>query len=94
MDINELFSGLDVHLQKLLDQYAGQHKKEEEYELRLKELDLKVRNQKEIIDRLKKEIEIIKISGKLTEEEDNKNLKSKVNELLREIDHCIGLLNM
>ena len=45
------------------------------------------------IDQLKEQIVKLKISKSLTEKKDSTEVKAKVDELLREIDKCVGLLN-
>ena len=45
------------------------------------------------IDQLKEQIVKLKISKSLTERKDSTEVKAKVDELLREIDKCVGLLN-
>lgn len=45
------------------------------------------------IDQLKEQIVKLKISKSLTDKKDSKEVKAKVDELLREIDNCVGLLN-
>jgi phage shock protein A len=45
------------------------------------------------IDQLKEQIVKLKISKSLTDKKDSTEVKAKVDELLREIDKCVGLLN-
>ena len=45
------------------------------------------------IDQLQEQIVKLKISKSLTEKKDSTEVKAKVDELLREIDKCVGLLN-
>jgi len=60
----------------------------EQYEL------LKIKGeQTEIIEELTQKIRIIKTGKILKTKEGTAEAKEKINELLREIDKCIGLLN-
>ncbi len=45
------------------------------------------------IDQLKEQIVKLKISKSLTDKKDSTEVKAKVDEMLREIDKCVGLLN-
>ena len=56
----------------------------------LKELDEK----QKVVKSLEEKIKVIKISKLVSSDgEDNKKTKQKINEYVREIDKCIGLLN-
>ncbi|MCK4569744.1 MAG: hypothetical protein KAT76_05585 [Bacteroidales bacterium] len=45
------------------------------------------------IEKLKDQIVKLKIAKSLTDKEDSTEVKAKIEELLREIDKCVGLLN-
>jgi len=50
-------------------------------------------NQKKLIEQLKEKNRNLKISKSVKLEEGNEDVKNKIDELVREIDKCIGLLN-
>ena len=50
-------------------------------------------NQKNLIEQLKEKNRNLKISKSVKLEEGNDDVKNKINDLVREIDKCIGLLN-
>ena len=50
--------------------------------------------QKNTLERLQEENKVVKIAKAVTEDdEDRKNQKKRLNELVREVDKCIALLN-
>ncbi|HPS46364.1 MAG TPA: hypothetical protein PKZ21_04250 [Bacteroidales bacterium] len=52
-----------------------------------------IEDQKVIIENLEKKLKILKIAKTLEIGKDNQQAKLKINELVREIDKCIALLN-
>ncbi|MCD4734994.1 MAG: hypothetical protein K8R53_03030 [Bacteroidales bacterium] len=93
MDSIEMISGLKVKIRKLLKLYSDDLQQIEEFKLKKKEFILKIDRQQQIIEELKKEIDILKVSQVIGSREDNKELKGRINNLVREIDKSIGLLN-
>jgi hypothetical protein len=57
------------------------------------ELIKKIEEQELIIKQLKEKNSYIKISQSVKQSEGNTDVKNKIDELVREIDKCIGLLN-
>jgi chromosome segregation ATPase len=45
------------------------------------------------LNELQEKLTVLKLAKSLNREESRTNVKLKINELVREIDHCIGLLN-
>jgi len=92
--INEIRSVFDDVYEKN-NKLSSQIKLNESKILELKnELD----DKSKIIDELKEKYNILKMTKKLETpssnvKEDNKELKLKINEMLREIDKCMALLN-
>ncbi|MCX6231043.1 MAG: hypothetical protein NTZ33_05825 [Bacteroidetes bacterium] len=92
-DLSVLISGIEFKLRKLLEQ---------ENQLRLSNAQLAEENQKlrEIVENQKntiKEIEekykVLKITKSLNDGSNSFDQKIKINEMLREVEKCIGLLN-
>jgi len=77
--------------QALLEESNDQIRELEEENL-LKENTLEI--QKNTINDLKEQNKLIKLAKEMSEEStDNHDLKIKINELIRDIDRCIDLLN-
>jgi phage shock protein A len=55
-------------------------------------LELEVKEKHSEIDKLKHQIEMIKIAKAMDSESSDKGSKQKIAELVREIDYCITLL--
>lgn len=86
------------HLQSKVEKLVHLHKKLETEHVVLKEkhyeVNKKLSEQKNIINQLEEKNKILKLSKKLSEtNEGASDARSKINELVREIDKCIALLN-
>ena len=58
------------------------------------ELEQMITEQKNVLSRLEEENKVVKIAKAVTEDdEDRKEQRRKLNELVREVDKCIALLN-
>lgn len=89
----DLVSRINEQVLELL----GRHRslKGEFAELQAKHAELLelVENQKEEIGKLQEQIVKLKIAKSLTDKEGSTEVKAKIEDLLREIDKCMGLLN-
>lgn len=67
----------------------------ENAELKAKQKNLleSLENQNKLIEQLKEKNRNLKIAKSVKLEEGNGEVKNKIDELVREIDKCIGLLN-
>ena len=92
-DVNTLVSGIEYKLGKLIDHYLLQRIEIEKYKKEISSLNETVKDQKTKISQLEEKIKILKIAKTLESKEGNVEAKLKINELVREIDKCIGLLN-
>ncbi|MCX6279179.1 MAG: hypothetical protein NT004_13945 [Bacteroidetes bacterium] len=92
-DVETLVSVIDFKLKKVV---ANQHILRTESQTLKNEIQiLKTENLKfkENIKQLEEKIKILRLSKTLETKEGNVEAKLKINELVREIDKCIGLLN-
>ncbi len=92
-DVATLVSGIDYKLRKLIEH---RHLLRSENENLINEIQgLKLANleQKQKILQLEEKIKILKLAKTLEKKEGTVEAKLKINELVREIDKCIGLLN-
>jgi uncharacterized coiled-coil DUF342 family protein len=92
-DVATLVSGIEYKLRKLIDQH--QLVRSENRTLNNEILELKgiIHEQKQTIIQLEEKSKILKLAKTLENKEGNVEAKLKINELVREIDKCIGLLN-
>jgi len=80
-------------LQQLLKQYQLLQKENEKLKGTLKDLQLTREQEVEQISRLQQQVSILKTSiGQMTEP-DKKAFEKQINQYIKEIDKCIGLLS-
>ena len=92
-DLVTLVSGIEFKARDLADRIV---KLENEYRVLVKQnetLKSTIENNKLKIKQLEYRNQIIKITKVLEGKEGSTKAKQKINELLREVDRCIGLLN-
>jgi len=69
--------------------------KADELELKVSRLEENISNRTTEINEIKEKYKVLKMTKKLegSETENSKELKLKINEMVKEIDKCIALLN-
>jgi len=92
-DLSDLVKGLDIKSRQL----ALKHKKLKNDFEQLQKLHLETENNitqhKQTILELEKQIQILTIAKSIPTGKESSTAKKKINELLRELDTCIDLLN-
>ncbi|NVN96262.1 MAG: hypothetical protein HXX18_13390 [Bacteroidetes bacterium] len=92
-DLSILVSGIEFKLRKLIEQ-NNQLKIENAQLLKTQEeLNNLIENQKIIINKSQEKYKVLKIAKSLESSTNSFDQKIKINEILREVDKCIGLLN-
>ena len=90
--VSLIVSGLEYKIKKIVDlqtQTSNENNKLKQETNNLKNI---IDNQKVIISKIEDKSKVQKIAGVLEQGKDNK-AKLRINELVREIDKCIALLN-
>jgi methyl-accepting chemotaxis protein len=79
----------------LAERYQQQVKKNNQLEIELAEIRNKLEQQNEIIKDLEERNKILKLAASLSgnTEENVSSIKLKINQLVKEIDKCVALLN-
>lgn len=90
---DKLVNGIAEKLKKLIANHNHLIKENSELKQEQKSLIENLENQKNLIEQLKEKNRNLKISKSVKLEEGNEDVKNKIDELVREIDKCIGLLN-
>jgi len=87
-DVKKKFQQLAEINKKLLS-------KADELELKVSRLEENISKSTTEINEIKEKYKVLKMTKKLkgTETENSKELKLKINEMVKEIDKCIALLN-
>ena len=93
MNATSIVSGIEPKLQKLIDRQKELIEKVEKYRKEIQELNNIHHEQTAEIIKLTEQYKILKLSKTLETKEGAVEAKAKINELVREIDKCIGLLN-
>ena len=88
-----LIQGVEYKVRKLLSYYTKLKKSNETIQSDFQLLKQDIEKKNNLIDELKQEIQKIKLAKSLESKEGPNEAKIKINELVREIDNCIGLLN-
>ena len=87
-------SGLAQRIEKLVLAQADLQKENLRLQSRNEELERLVSDQKNVVRKLEEENKVVKIAKAVTEDdEDRKEQRKRLNELVREVDKCIALLN-
>jgi dsDNA-specific endonuclease/ATPase MutS2 len=88
-----IISGIDYKLRKLIAKHRELREKIENYQEEIRELNKLTEEQKKTIRNLEEKVKTIKLTKTLETKEGAGEAKTRINELVREIDKCIGLLN-
>ena len=92
-DVSTLVSGLDFNVRKLIASQKQLRKEKQELIIDNNQLKKTNEEQKEVIRGFEDKIRILKLTRMRGDDENNSDIRAKINELVREIDKCIGLLN-
>ncbi len=92
-DVSVLISGIEYKIRKLVNLQKKLEVENVELKKEIKELLINIERQRSIIKKLEDKYKILKISKTIEFKEGTTDAKLKINELVREIDKCLGLLN-
>ncbi len=92
-DVATLVSGIDYKIRKLIEHHDLLRSENKKISNEVRDLKLVNQEQKQKIRQLEETVKILKLAKTLENKEGNVEAKLKINELVREIDKCIGLLN-
>ncbi len=92
-ELKLLLSGVEYKLRKLINTNKRLDEENKILNDKNKEYEQIIEEQKKIIKELEEKIKVLKIAKSLEGSSNTFEQKVKINEMLREIDKCIGLLN-
>ncbi len=92
-DVATLVSGIEYKLGKLIEKQHILRDENVKNTTEIQELKQEINQQKNTIRQLEEKLKILRIAKTIESKEGNVEAKLKINELVREIDKCIGLLN-
>jgi chromosome segregation ATPase len=88
-----LVAGIEYKLRKLVDRHESLKKELQQQKEKITGLEQLTDQQLKTINQLEENINILKIAKSLEPGKGTVEARTKINELVREIDRCIGLLN-
>jgi hypothetical protein len=89
----KMISSIDLKVKRLIEQHLEIRDKLRKNQNDNEELKNINEQQKKIINDLKEKIKLLKIAKSTEKQEGAADARLKINEMVREIDKCIGLLN-
>ena len=92
-DLSDLVKGLDIKSRQLALRYKTLKNDFEKLQLKHSEAENSITQHKQTILELEKQIQILTIAKSIPTGKESSTAKKKINELLRELDTCIDLLN-
>lgn len=88
-----LIAGIDYKVRKLIGQVQKLENENKTLLTKIEELNKIISNLELNISEHQDRIKVLKLAKSLDKEESRTEVKLKINELLREIDNCVRLLN-
>ena len=85
---------LKIKVEKLINLHEQLIKEHHQLQMLNNQLNQKSQRQETLIAELEEKNKVIKLANKLTGSDQNsREIKLKINEYIREIDKCLGLIN-
>ncbi|KAF0199183.1 MAG: hypothetical protein FD166_808 [Bacteroidetes bacterium] len=88
-----LIAGIEFKVRKLIGQTGILQEENAKLRDEVNTLRSEIEILESIITEQHEKLKTLKLAKSLNKEEKRTDVKLKINELVREIDHCIGLLN-
>ncbi len=86
-------TGIEYKIRKLMDLIENHSIEREKMTDEILKLKLTNEDQKKKIEQLEEKVNLLVLAGPAVGSDHGKVAKARINELLREIDKCIGLIN-
>ena len=93
LDIETIVADIERKATRLLEENARLRAKEKSLAEELRDLQERTRQQNTIISNLKEENKLLKLGEKLTQKGDTTELKLRINQLIRNIDKSLAMIN-
>jgi len=91
--ITEKLKKIDSAVEKLTNALLHSKTENNNFKNQIRELNTTIAGQKEDMVKLQEQLKLLKVSRSVETGKGSYEAKVKINELVREIDKCIGLLN-
>ena len=88
-----LITGIEYKVRKLIEQIEILENENSQLNTKIEQLKTNIKSLELSLDEQQQRIKVLKLAKSLNKEESKTEVKLKINELLREIDNCVRLLN-
>tara|TARA_B100000795_G_C22421349_1_gene294614 strand:- start:150 stop:437 length:288 start_codon:yes stop_codon:yes gene_type:complete len=92
-DISVLVSGVRKKAERLIEKQILLKEKNEKLSNEVDKIKLELTEKNQQISDLNDRVKLLKIAGSVGEGESTREVKLKINEMVREIDKCIAQIN-
>jgi cell division protein FtsL len=92
-NVVQMFTSVESKLKRLIEQHYVIKGEVQRYQDKIQELNTINDQYQKTINELQNKIKLLKIAKSAETKEGAVDAKLKINEMVREIDKCIGLLN-
>jgi len=92
-DVKRLVDQINIKISKLVEIKQSLLTENENLQKKQEEFLQQIESKNKIIEELKNKNEILTIAKKVKQPEGNSDVKRKIDEMVREVDKCIELLN-
>ncbi|MCF8461849.1 MAG: hypothetical protein K9G46_14080 [Flavobacteriales bacterium] len=93
-NLNTYIGSLAGRVEKLAKAHAQLQVENEQLKVKNGGLEQMISEQKNVLSKLEEQNKVVKIAKAVTEDDDDrKEQRKRLNELVREVDKCIALLN-
>tara|TARA_R110002096_G_scaffold281403_1_gene475555 strand:- start:94 stop:384 length:291 start_codon:yes stop_codon:yes gene_type:complete len=93
-NLDTYVKGLAGRVEKLAVAHSGLAVENADLRAKNVELEQLITDQKNVLSKLEEQNKVVKIAKAVTEDDDDrKEQRKRLNELVREVDKCIALLN-
>lgn len=93
-NLDAYVKGLAGRVEKLAQAHSVLNTENAELKAKNSELEQVITDQKNVLSKLEEQNKVVKIAKAVTEDDDDrKEQRKRLNELVREVDKCIALLN-
>ncbi len=93
-EVENIYNEINQKIDRLIAKHEALKQENQLLKEKLNETTTVVKEKDQVIDKLNEQIKVLSMAKSLSGDSGaNKDMKLKINELVREIDKCISLLN-
>ena len=93
-DVEIIYNEINQKIDRLIAKHEALKEENQSLKQQMNDASKAVKEKDQVIDKLNEQIKVLSMAKSLSGDSGaNKDMKLKINELVREIDKCISLLN-